>query len=233
MPYLRGFVYEIEAAAHPSPETAAALVLTSDDWNEHMLSVGAVLVVRQGSRSHLPAFGVVPLYALGLDAVPGHIVSLEHEHLGSKPLYRIEDEELRAVERALSEVLGLPDVLSAVPRRPYTPGGPTRYPLWGQVYYGPGRPERKRYLVVSANPWNRSADRVLTIRLTTSARRVGTEFPHVRGGRACCAELTALRSARFTPRERVAPDLTKAEMVAIARGLVETHRLEGALGGSG
>lgn len=156
-------------------------------------------------------------------AVVQRILIVQKDLLDTAPIAYVSPDDVALASDALAELIALPD-LRAGARRPPTPPGPTRYPLWGQVFYGPGTPEPKRFVIVSANVWNRDG-RALAVRLTSSTRRFGEEFPNVHGGSAACAEVQSFVTARFTSRQRIAPDVSEADMRAIIEGIAFTHQL--------
>ena len=156
-------------------------------------------------------------------AVVERISIVQKDLLDTAPIAYVSPDDVALASDALAELIGLPD-LRAGARRPPTPPGPTNYPLWGQVFYGPGTPEPKRYVIISANTWNRDG-RALAVRLTSSARRFGAEFPNVHGGSAACAEVQSFVTTRFPSRQRISPDVSDADMRAIIEGIAFTHQL--------
>lgn len=70
-------------------------------------------------------------------------------------------------------------------------------------------------------------------------KRDALQFPLIQGGliRACCGDLATFGKNELVLGPRISPDAGDArrlaDMVAIARGLVVTHALEGALGRPG
>lgn len=226
----RGVAYTLEAS---SPQTVAVLVLTNDRWNAAMHAVGVVpLRTPEGDGSPLaPIVSKTP----PLRAVAGRLVAVEKASLGAARLV-LEAEQLARVEDALCEVLALRYLRGASPTRPPSPPGPVNYPRWGEAYYVAGQRfgvEHKRYVVVSNDQWNHADGTAVAVRTTTTARRWGTAFPAIQDGaaRACCGDATTFAAPRFVMRGRPQPQwLPLADMVAIARGLIDTHQLEAAIG---
>jgi hypothetical protein len=119
-----------------------------------------------------------------------------------------------------------------VPAAPPTPPGPVTYPAWSQIYYGPPyQGQNKRYVVVSHDLHNRTTGRPIVVRTTSQPKRDHPSFPAIEGGsaRACCGDAVALaeRDLRCRPGDHrpVPASLSLTDMVAIARGMAETHGL--------
>lgn len=217
--FRRGFVHRT-AATTANPTTTGLLVLTRDEWNDHLSAVGVVPL--EAARAQPPRFPLRVPVGVG-HAVVERISIVQKDLLDTVPIAYVSPDDVALASDALAELIGLPDLRAGV-RRPPTPPGPTNYPLWGQVFYGPGTPEPKRYVIVSANTWNRDG-RALAVRLTSSTRRFGEEFPNVHGGGAVCAEVQSFVTTRFTSRQRIPPDVSDADMRAIIDGIAFTHRL--------
>jgi mRNA-degrading endonuclease toxin of MazEF toxin-antitoxin module len=217
----RGAVYSL--AGYPPP--AGLLVLTNDLWNEHMSSVGGVLVTE---RDDMDAF---PVHVRGGGcANPSMGMALPHARLGPTPVYRATADEMKAVEASLSAVLHIRRLAEDPPSIPGSPSGPANFPLWGEVYYGPEvKGQAKRHVVVSANVHNSFASHVLAVRLTSRAKRDTMSFPLISGGsgQACCGDLSLLPhdQLRYQPGDgRPHPSsLSIEDMANVSRGICQTH----------
>jgi len=209
------------------------MVLTNDRWNATMHAVGVVpLRTPDGDGSSLaPIVSETPV----LQAVAGRLVAVEKSSLGAARLV-VEAEQIARVEDAVCEVLALRQLCGATPTRPPSPPGPVTYPRWGEVYYVAGQrvgADHKRYVVVSKDQWNRADGTAVAVRTTTQARRWGTAFPAIqdRAARACCGDATTFAATRFVMRGRPQPQwLPLADLATIARGVIDTHQLETAIG---
>jgi mRNA-degrading endonuclease toxin of MazEF toxin-antitoxin module len=223
MTCFRGAVYRLRG--YPPP--AGLLVLTNDLWNQHMSSVGGVLVA---GNDDLDAF---PVHLEGGGcANPSMVMALPHANLGSSPVYRATPDEIRAVEASLCAILCLRRLTQDPPSSPDIPAGPVNFPLWGEIYYGPEvAGQAKRYVIVSANAHNRATGHTLAVRLTSRPKRDTVGFPVISGGlgQACCGDLSLLPDTqlRYQPGDgRPHPSsLSIQDMAKVARGLCETHGL--------
>lgn len=85
------------------------------------------------------------------------------------------------VEEAIVEILGLDELQNDPPRAPVVQPGPIDYPRWSNIYYAGPRVgaanERKRYLAISHDQYNRAMGGAICIRTTTSERRGGRTIP--------------------------------------------------------
>lgn len=233
MPVLRGTAHALLAKG---TSISALVVMTNDRWNATMSQVGVCLVRR---RLH----DVEGQYAVELPeghASAARLVSLlvpPHPDSVIGPAVRaLSAHELAALEDRLCAFLQLPALVgSPAPRIPGPVGAASAYPVWSEIYRGPqAGAERKRFVIVSPNPWNAVSGVATAIRTTTSFKVDDAEFPEIQGGRAraCCGDATTLGVDEFllARRDRPTPFLTTMhDMIAIARGLVGTHELSAAL----
>lgn len=164
-------------------------------------------------------------------ALPSWLMQLAPEDLGDD-CYVATASEMRATEKDLNNFLAAADVLGEPPRSPGTPPGPTAYPRWGQIYYGPpAGGERKRYVVVSTDSFNSSLGRSLVVRTTSQAKRDSRSFPAIQRGtaRACCGDIMVVDNEQlaYGPRtRRPEPNrLSITDMASIVLGLRETHQI--------
>lgn len=208
-------------------QPAGVLVLTNDIWNARMSSIGGVLVALTGAVDPLS----VRLGSTGGLALPSLVMSLPRPMLGDA-FYRSTPAELHAVEAALKAVLALDDLTQTPPRPPGGPAGPILGPAWGQIYYGPPiAGQKKRYVVVSHDVHNATTGRVLAVRTTSRTKRDSVSFPLIQSRRAqaCCGELSLLTTdlLEWQPHHgRPGPSaLDLDDMVAVARGVAQTHGL--------
>jgi len=202
-------------------------VLTNDVWNRFMGGVGGCPVAKASETDPFP----VLLDGGPWRALPSWLIQLAPEDLGGD-LYVASSSEMRAIEETLHKFLGASDVLGDLPRSPSTPAGPTAYPRWGQIYYGPpAGGEPKRYVVVSTDSFNSSLGRSLVVRTTSRAKRDTKSFPAIQRGaaRACCGDIMVLNNEELAhgPRSRRPhPNrLSLDDMVSIASGLGQTHEI--------
>ncbi|MHB1162566.1 MAG: hypothetical protein ACYC66_08785 [Chloroflexota bacterium] len=161
-------------------------------------------------------------------------MSIDKYGLG-RPLVVLDDVRLALVEDVLCHILALEELCRAEPGRPRLPAGAIDYPLWGEIYWA-GEPidgEYKRWVVVSRDDWNRATGTSILVRTTSQKKRSGPEFPSIQKGqaRACCGDATTILARRIRHQgKRPDPErLNTQDMAAIARGIVETHGLAGAL----
>lgn len=193
-----------------------------------MSSVGGVLVAATGEADPFPvSLGL----AGGALALPTLALSLPLANLG-EAFYRSTADELRAVEVSLSAVLSLTHLTQSPPHPPMGAPGAIHGPAWGQIYYGPAFDgENKRYVVVSHDLHNIKTERVLAVRTTSQTKSDSASFPRIEGGKAqaCCGNLTYLNASHLNwqpGQGRPHPSsLVIDDMVAIARGLKQTHGL--------
>lgn len=233
MPVTRGTVYILNGAG---PETVGVVAITHDTWNAHLSQVGCVPVRASVLESETPY--ALPVSSGGYASAARIVSLLAPGQAGSQigpAVDVLPREELGALEERLCAFLQLPALLTG---RSILKGiaSSKPYPLWSNVYYGPeAEGERKRYVIMSPNPWNALSGLAMGIRTTTAFKRNHVEFlllASVRA-RACCGDATTLGARHFLldPRSRPAPSLVSgADMVAIARGLISVYELDAALG---
>lgn len=225
----RGVVYDYRGK---SPQNVGLLVLTSDLWNEGMIEVGAIPITSpEVDGPFAPVLATSPR----LRTWAGRLVVVEQQRL-TGALFKLNDDNLALVEDALCQILSLTDVCSEVPRQPPTPPGRVDYPRWSEIYYSKLRigNEHKRYVVVSNDYWNKTTQTALTVRTTTQPSRHAPGFPWIQGGqaKACCGNAAAVPAdlLQIRPSARPQPSsLSFRDMVTIAREIVLSHQLEGAL----
>jgi hypothetical protein len=203
------------------------LVLTDDTWNRVMGSVGGVLVAPRGDLDPLsvglPGDPRVALIGVLL-AIPRRLLTTLEYVAGAA--------QMDLVAAGLRSLLGHPGLLASPPAAPPIPPGPVAHSAWGQIYYGPPYGgERKRYVVVSHDLHNRTTGRPVVVRTTSQPRRDHRTFPTIEGGaaRACCGDAATIaeRTLRCRPGDHrpVPASLSLTDMVAVARGMAETHGL--------
>ncbi|MHB0871067.1 MAG: hypothetical protein ACYC5J_16655 [Chloroflexota bacterium] len=226
----RGVVYDYQGR---SPQNIGLLVLTSDLWNEGMIEVGAIPLTKPEEEG---LFAPVLLTSPRLRAWTGRLLMVEQQRL-TAALFKLSDDNLALVEDALCQILSLADLCSESPSQPPTPAGRIDYPRWSEIYYSKeliGR-EHKRYAVASNDRWNRATRTAVVVRTTTQPSRHAPGFPAIQGGnaKACCGNAAAVPAdvLQLSPYARPQPpSLSFKDMVTIAREIVVTHQLEGALG---
>lgn len=207
------------------PRALGVLVLTNDRWNEApTVEVSGALIFTEADAGRTP----IP----GLAAHAGPLLRVLKAEL-TDPLVELSPQQLVPVEDAVSEVLGLDDLLSDPPRSPAAQPGAIDYPRWSNIYYA-GEPvgtppQRKRYLVVSHDRYDRALGGAVCIRTTTSERRGGPTIPTLRDGvtKAVCVLPTfylthrvGIHEARPTPAQLFLPDMS-----TVAAGLREALTL--------
>ena len=216
----RGTIYQV-----PALTTARGLlVLTNDEWNNAPTKElsGALVFSEAGpGRTPIPNLG---LYAGQLFLVPKTELKDETVELSL--------EQLAPIEAAVTELLGLTALLSQPPRAPDGQPGTIDYPRWSNIYYAGGPvgtpPERKRYLVVSHDKYNRALGGAVCVRTTMSPRRGGGTIPLLRDGvtKAVCAMPTFFTSHSTDVRARPQPSqLYVPDMHTIAAALKEALAL--------
>ena len=213
-----------------------AVVISNDRWNAAVSQVAVlplVASVRPAERDYALGYrnGVVtaarPLAVL---APP------DPESVLGPPIASLSAAELGALEELLCRFLQLPTLLGGVPAPTLPIGDASAYPIWGDVYRGPVLAgERKRFVVVSPNEWNRASGLAVGVRTTTQLKIDDLWFPVILDGatRACCGDATTLAPSqwRLARRDRPTPfTTTTRDMVAIARGLADVYDLDAALG---
>ena len=232
MPVRRGVVYEYQET---DSNTAGLLVLSNDDWNDTMS--GAVVVpLRIPETVPFPDFHPsLRINGQSLMIMAGRLLDWKKEELGA-PMLAVEDELMDCVEDALVDILSLKYLCVSPPVFPASPSGITNYPRWGEIYYAGKRiaGERKRYVVVSNDFWNKATGTAIAVRTTSQTRKGGSHFPSIQQGaaRACCGNVTTYRVTSFSLRgtDRPAPSrLNLTDMSAVAKGLVEVLLLDRAL----
>lgn len=232
MPIARG---TIRALSSEDADTTGGLIITNDRWNANMSWVG-VSPVRRAVEPYEAPYSVQ--LGSGLFATTGRIVALAappHPHTQLGPVEAaLTADELDRCEDALCRFLQIPLLLGAGTRIPPVLGAVT-YPLWGEIYDAepPINGERKRYVVVSPNPWNAASGSATLVRTTSPVKRGSAAFPLIQGtaARACCGEATTVPNTaiRMARRDRSTPmTTTRADMVSIARGFLVTHDLRSA-----
>lgn len=227
----RGVAYSIAGA---SPRTFGAVVLTNDDWNENMREVGVVPLYLE--EPDLPSPIVRFAARRSLWAVPGRLVAV-HKEILEVGLLDLPEAAMNSIEDGLCELLALPQLCAEFATAPESCYSRTEYPRWSEIYYA-GEPvgdERKRYVVVSHNLWNSASQGAIAVRTISQQRRYGAEFPTIQGGaaRACCAQATNISTRAFTLSAYRRPpmrSLSLRDMSSIARGIVQSHQLQAALG---
>ncbi|MBV8528020.1 MAG: hypothetical protein JOZ75_06875 [Candidatus Dormibacteraeota bacterium] len=218
-----------------APEDARYwLVLSTDDWNQVMSDVVAVPLDDTGVVGGVPSGCAIDVNGESLVAVAGGLQSISSEQELGPRVAGVAVEDMREIERQISELLQLRSLCGPTPRAAPVVGHPNRYPRWSEIYLGPRRgdpPEKKRYVVVSDNVWNATMPRVLCIRTTSSRRRGGPGFPEIQRGaaKACCGNITSLRVGALNLRDRPSPpSLGLHDMVTIAREVDEVLELTAA-----
>ena len=144
--FRRGFIHRT-AAPTASPTTTGLLVLTRDEWNDHMSVVGVVPL--EAATAQPPRFPLRVPVGVG-PAVVERISIVQKDLLDTAPIAFVSPDDVALASDALAELIGLPD-LRAGALRPPTPPGPTHHPLWGQVFYGPGTPAPPRSVRLPAH----------------------------------------------------------------------------------
>lgn len=225
----RGVVYDYQGK---SRQNIGLLVLTGDLWNEGMIEVGAIPITKPDEEG---LFAPVLLTSPRLRAWAGRLLIVEQQRL-TAALFKLSDDNLALVEDALCQILSLPDLCSGAPTQPPTPAGRIDYPRWSEIYYSKLRigEEHKRYVVVSNDLWNKTTQTAITVRTTTQPSRHAPGFPWIQRGeaKACCGNAAAVPAniLQLRPSDRPQPSsLSFKDMVTIAREIVTTHELEGAL----
>ena len=239
MPFVRGTIHELVGTSG----RIGLAILTNDRWNSTMSQLGGA-IVRPDILPVEAAYSVQ--VADGRFATAARVVSLRtvSDTDSTSPIGAAQTllsaDELLHLEDALARFLQLPLLLGAISRHRRPVGNISSYPNWGESYYAntPIAQQRKRFVVVSPNEWNAATPFASGIRTTSQFKRDALQFPLIQGGliRACCGDLATFGKNELSlgPRSRPTPaTATLADMVAIARGLVITHALEGALGRAG
>ena len=226
----RGVLYRVPAFVRAS----GLLVLTNDEWNETTTEdiAGTPTYADAGSgRTVVPGTGT---WTGPLLAIPKADLAEANVELDSA--------QLRVVEDALCDALALRELLGTPPRSPHGFPGVIDYPRWSQIYYAGvplgSPPERKRYLAVSHDAYNRALEGAVFVRTTTSTRRGGRGIPTLGDGttKAVCVLPTFIsrHSVGMRPRDqRPQPaQLSPADMATVAAGLVDALELADALTGT-
>lgn len=217
----RGTIYRIPRLVIAS----GLLVLTNDEWNEaptEELSGALVFAEAGAGRTAIP----------GLAFHAGQLLRVPKGDL-TDPLVELSPDELARVEDGVFEILGLDDLLSERPRAPVAQPGEIDYPRWSNIYRAGDRigtpPERKRYLVVSHDRYNRALGGAICVRTTSSVRRGGPTIPTLGDGvtKAVCALPTFWSSHRVGIREArpVPAQLFMPDMRIVAAALLEALAL--------
>lgn len=233
MPVFRGTLHGLDV---PGTAALGAVVISNDRWNAAMSQVAVLPLlssVPHAERSYTLKYrnGVVTAARpLAVIAPPDPASRL------GPPIASLSKAELGALEELLCRFLQLPTLLGGVPAPARPVGNASEYPVWGDIYRGPVLAgERKRFVVVSPNEWNRSSGLAVGVRTTTRLKIDDLWFPVILDGatRACCGDATTLPHGqwRLGRRDRPTPFTTATrDMVAIARGLVDVYDLDTALG---
>ncbi len=151
------------------------------------------------------------------------------------PIASLTTAELGTLEELLCHFLQLPTLLGGVPTPSRPIGDASAYPVWGDLYRGPVLGgERKRFIVISPNEWNRTSGLAVGVRTTTRLKIDDLWFPQILNGeaRACCGDATTYGHSqwRLDRRERPIPfTTTTRDMVAVGRGLADVYDLDAAL----
>ncbi len=226
----RGTIYRFTGG---SAGTVAFLVLTNNQWNDCMESVAVVPLQPVDLASTMPTEPVITV-GRPLRIVAGRVLNWSKDDLGT-PLYVLENEKLAEVEDILVDVLALQDLSTRPSRDPSSPPGPVDYPRWGEIYWAGERMEgeRKRYVVVSNNYWNKDTKTAVMVRTTSQERRGGAFFPAIQQGRAraCCGNVTTFARAAvdLSGNRPFSGRLNLQDMIAVAEGLVDALELDQAL----
>ena len=241
MPLLRGTIHELIDVTGAPPGSRGLAVLTSDRWNARMTAVGGAVVrpeilpfesaysVRLSDGRFATAARVIsvrtPDATLPGDASP---IGPAQGALAADELAELEDGLVRFLQIAL--------LLSASLRARPPMGNAAAYPNWGELYLGrePIDGERKRFIVMSPNQWNRVAGMASAVRTTSQRKIDASQFPSLQGGRAqaCCGDLATFGDGELLLARRDHPTpatCTLREMTAIARGVALTHDLADAV----
>lgn len=232
MPVFRGTLHSLTT---PGGRTLGAVVISNDRWNAAMSQVTVLPMLRSVDAEEqayaLPYRDAAISTARPLSVLaPGESGS----PLGP-PILSIGTSELASLEERLCQFLQLPALLAGVPAPSRPVGELGAYPVWGDIYRGSVLAgERKRFVVVSPNEWNRSSGLAVGVRTTSQLKIDDIWFPTILGGiaRACCGDATTLGLPewRLARRDRPTPFTTSTkDMVAIARGLADLYELEAAL----
>ncbi len=230
MPVHRGTVY---GYAGGRAGTIGFLVLTNDDWNDWMEDVAVVPLQPADPAGVKPEESIVQI-GRPLRIITGRVLNWSKAELG-QPIYVLEEEKMAQVEDMLVDVFALHDLYLQPPREPASPPGPVDYPRWGQICWAGPRidGDRKRYVVVSNNYWNRDTKTSLVVRTTGQERRGGVFFPAIQAGkaRACCGNVTTFSRAAIdlTGNRPFPSSLNLKDMAAVAEGLVDALQLDDAL----
>lgn len=233
MPVFRGTLHSLEI---PGTTAFGAVVVTNDRWNAAMSQVAVVPLISsvppwERDYAHTYRNGVVTAARLLAVLAPPDPASV----LGP-PIASLSPTELGPIEELLCHFLQLPTLLGERPA-PSRPAGDARaYPNWGDIYRGPVLAgERKRFVVVSPNAWNRRSGLAVGVRTTTQLKIDDLWFPVIvdQATRACCGDATTFPHSqwRLERRDRPTPfTTTTRDMIAIARGLADVYDLGAALG---
>ena len=233
MPVFRGTLHGFDV---PGTAALGAVVITNDRWNAAMSQVTVLpFVAAARPEDH----GYVLGYRSGVISAARPLAVIAppdpRSALGP-PIASLSAGELDPLEELLCRFLQLPTLLAGVPAPSRPVGDASTYPVWGDVYRGPVLGgERKRFVVVSPNEWNRTSGLAAGVRTTTQLKIDDTWFPPILDGksRACCGDATTLPHTqwRLARRDRPTPFTTSTkDMIAIARGLADLFDLAAAVG---
>lgn len=237
MPLQRGYLHQNVGPTKLG--TVAWLVITNDRWNATMSQVGVLSVRHTVLPFETPYLTGLPdgtsvvscaLLAPELAPPDGALNAI------GPAIGVIGQTALDSVEDHLRDFLQLPRLLGmASPQATRPPAGVINYPLWGEIYKEVQltQGEHKRYIIVSPNPFNAAAQRVVAIR-TTRFKSDEESFPKIQSGKAqaCCGDASSSASSELmlAPRDRPDPrTTTMSDMVKVARGLAFTHELGASL----
>lgn len=232
MPVFRGTLHALDL---PGTETLGAVVISNDRWNAAMSQVTVVPLrstVRPEERDYAVPFRDGAISAARPLAV---LAPPDPASVLGPPIASLGSAELEQLDALLCRFLQLPTLLSGVPAPARPIGDASSYPVWGDVYRGPVLAgERKRFVVVSPNEWNRASGLGVGVRTTTQLKIDDIWFPTILDGRtrACCGDASTFPHGewRLARRERPVPfTTTTRDMVAIARGLADVYDLSAAL----
>jgi mRNA-degrading endonuclease toxin of MazEF toxin-antitoxin module len=233
VPVFRGTLHGFDV---PGTAVLGAVVITNDRWNAAMSQVTVLpfaATARPGEQGYVVGYrsGVISAARpLAVIAPPDPRSAL------GPPIASLSAADLDPLEELLCRFLQLPALLAGVPAPSRPIGEASTYPVWGDIYRGPVLGgERKRFIVVSPNEWNRTSGLAVGVRTTTQLKIDDVWFPAILDGksRACCGDATTFSHSqwRLSRRDRPAPFTTATkDMVAIARGLADLYELEAAVG---
>ncbi len=232
MPVFRGTLHALDV---PGTAVLGAVVISNDRWNAAMSQVTVLpLVASPRPEEREYALG----YRHGAISAARPLTVLAPSDPNSvlgPPIASLSTAELDSLEDLLCRFLQLPALLARIPAPARPLGAANAYPVWGDVYRGPVLAgERKRFVVVSPNDWNRASGLAVGVRTTTRLKIDDTWFPKILDGktRACCGDATTFAHSQWqlARRDRPTPFTTSTkDMVGIARGLADVYDLGAAV----